>query len=186
MKRFLFILCVFLCFSCDEIHVPKPKAFLSLNYPKATYLESSLDLPFSFETNTLAQLNSSKKNNTLDGITLRYPTLKASVFINYKKVETTVDTYIADARSMTQKHLQIADEISERKYENVQQNMYGMFYDLKGNVASQSQFYVTDSTQHFISGALYFETKPNYDSILPAINYIQKDLMHFIETLRWN
>ena len=87
---------------------------------------------------------------------------------------------------MTKKHLQVADEISERMYENTQQNLYGMFYDLKGNVASQSQFYVTDSTQHFISGALYFETKPNYDSILPAINYIQKDLMHFIETLRWN
>jgi len=60
-----------------------------------------------------------------------------------------------------------------------------MFYDLKGNVASQSQFYVTDSTRHFLSGALYFETKPNYDSILPAINYIQKDMMHLIESLRW-
>ena len=86
---------------------------------------------------------------------------------------------------MTQKHFQVADEVSERMYENAQQNLYGMFYDLKGNVASQSQFYLTDSTQHFLSGALYFESKPNYDSILPAINYIQKDLMHFIESLRW-
>jgi len=79
----------------------------------------------------------------------------------------------------------MADEISERMYENDSQKLYGMFYDLKGNVASQSQFYVTDSTKHFISGALYFETKPNYDSILPAINYIQKDMMHLIESLRW-
>ena len=186
MIRFLLILCISLCFSCEEIHVPKPKAFLSLDYPKANYLESTLDLPFSFETNSLAQLNISKKNNILNDITLRYPTLKASVFISYKKIETKVDTYIADARAMTQKHLQIADEISERKYENVQQHIYGRFYDLKGNVASQSQFYVTDSTQHFMSGALYFETKPNYDSLLPAVTYIQKDLMHFIETLRWN
>ena len=185
MKPFVFILCVFICFSCDEIPVPKPKAFLSLDYPKAAYHESPLYLPFDFEKNQLAQLNITKKNNTLDGIILRYPTLKAAVFINYKTVDNNVEKYISDARAMTQKHLQIADEVSERMYENVQQNMYGMFYDLKGNVASQSQFYVTDSTQHFISGALYFETKPNYDSILPAINYIQKDLMHFIESLHW-
>jgi gliding motility-associated lipoprotein GldD len=86
---------------------------------------------------------------------------------------------------MTQKHLQVADEISERNYENSAQNLHGMFFELKGNVASQSQFYVTDSTRHFVSGALYFETKPNYDSILPAVNYIQKDLKHLMESLRW-
>ena len=126
-----------------------------------------------------------KNNNTFDGIVLRYPSLKASVYINYKKVNKNVKKYILDARVMTQKHFQVAEEVSERMYENAQQNLYGMFYDLKGNVASQSQFYLTDSTQHFLSGALYFESKPNYDSILPAINYIQKDLMHFIESLRW-
>ena len=185
MKLYAFILCVFICFSCDEIHVPKPKAFLSLDYPKAIYHKSELDVPFEFEKNKLAQVRVSKKNNKLKGVILQYPALKASVFINYKKIEDNFENYISDARSMTKKHLQVADEISERMYENKQENLYGMFYDLKGNVASQSQFYVTDSTQHFISGALYFETKPNYDSILPAVNYIQKDLMHFIENLRW-
>ncbi len=57
MKPYAFILCVFMCFSCDEIHVPKLKAFLSLDYPKATYLKSQLDIPFEFEKNKLAQLN---------------------------------------------------------------------------------------------------------------------------------
>ena len=185
MKLYTLILCVLMCFSCNEIHVPKPKAFLSLDYPEAIYLKSQLDVPFEFEKNKLAQLNLSKKNNILQGIVLRYPTLKASVFINYKTVDHNLEKYISDARSMTKKHLQVADEISEQMYENTQQELYGMFYDLKGNVASQSQFYVTDSIRHFISGALYFETKPNYDSILPAIQYIQKDLLHFIESLRW-
>jgi len=185
MKPYAFILCILVCFSCDEVHVPKPKAFLSLDYPKAAYHKSLLELPFEFEKNKLAQLNVSKKNNTLEGIILRYSALKASVFINYKKVDNNLEKYISDARARTQKHLQVADEISERMYENDSQKLYGMFYDLKGNVASQSQFYVSDSTQHFISGALYFETKPNYDSIFPAINYIQKDMMHLIESLRW-
>jgi len=185
MKPLVFIFCIFFCYSCEEIHVPKPKAFLNLDYPKASYLKSQLDVPFEFEKNKLAQLNISKKNNIIKGILLRYPTLKASVFINYKKIDDNLEKLISDARSMTKKHLQMADEISERMYENPQQNLYGMFYDLKGDIASQSQFFVTDSTRHFISGALYFETKPNYDSILPAIKYIQKDLMHFIESLRW-
>ena len=185
MKPIVFIFCIFFCFSCDEIHVPKPKAFLSLDYPKASYLKSQLDVPFEFEKNKLAQLSVSKNNNSPKGIVLRYPTLKASVFINYKKVDNKLEKHISDARSMTKKHLQMADEISERMYENTQQKLYGMFYDLKGNVASQSQFYVTDSTRYFITGALYFKTKPNYDSMLPAIKYIQKDLLHFIESLRW-
>ncbi|CAI8225120.1 MAG: Uncharacterised protein [Formosa sp. Hel1_33_131] len=185
MKPFAVFLCIFMCFSCDEILVPKPKAFLSLEYPKATYSESQLDLPFEIETNKLARLSVSRKNNKVQGIILRYPTLKASVFINYKKVDNNVEKHISDTKKMTQKHLQVADEISERNYENPAQNLYGMFFELKGNVASQSQFYVTDSTRHFVSGALYFETKPNYDSILPAVNYIQKDLKHLMESLRW-
>ncbi|MDB4289848.1 gliding motility lipoprotein GldD [Flavobacteriaceae bacterium] len=185
MKSVAVLLCILMCFSCDEIPVPKPKAFLSLDYPKAAYHKSLLELPFEFEKNKLAQINISKKNNRIEGVVLRYPNLKASVFINYKKVDNNLEKYISDARARTQKHLQMADEISERMYENDSQKLYGMFYDLKGNVASQSQFYVTDSTRHFISGVLYFETKPNYDSILPAINYIQKDMMHLIESLRW-
>ncbi len=185
MKPFVVILCVIMCFACNEIHVPKPKAFLSLEYPKASYSESQLGLPFEFEINQLAELSFSKKNNTPQGVTLRYPTLKASVFINYKRVDDNVEKYISDVRKMTQKHVQVADEISERKYEDPTHNLYGMFFELKGNVASQSQFYATDKKNHFVSGALYFESKPNYDSILPAVNYIQKDLKHLMESLRW-
>ncbi len=186
MKPYAFLIGVLLLLSCDDIMVPKPKAFLSLEYPKAAYHESPLELPFKFKKNKIAQLSVSKKNNKLEGIILRYPMLKASVFINYKKVNNNLETLLSDARKMTQKHYRVADEISERSYDYEIEKIYGMLYDLKGNVASQSQFYITDSLHHFVSGALYFETKPNYDSILPAINYVQKDIMYLIENLRWN
>ena len=187
MKPYVVLLFVLICFSCDEVLVPKPKAFLSLDYPKASYHESLIEeLPFEFEKNRLSRLSVSKKNNILKGVIISYPTLKASIFINYKKVNNNLKKHIADARKMTQKHLQIADEISERKYDDDRREIYGMFYDIKGNVASQSQFYVTDGSKHFLSGALYFETEPNYDSILPAIKYIQKDMIHLIESLHWN
>ena len=185
MKNYILLLCCLLVIACNDDVQIKPNAKLRLDYPEPVYHESLLELPFKFEKNKLAQLSFSKKNNSLEGLILRYPNLKASVFINYKKVNNNLKKHIADARKMTQKHRQIADEISERKYDNNWGKVHGMFYDLKGNVASQSQFYVTDSTSHFLSGALYFETKPNYDSILPAINYIQKDMMHLIESLQW-
>ena len=60
-----------------------------------------------------------------------------------------------------------------------------MFYEVGGNAASQSQFYVTDSMRHFLTGSLYFYAKPNYDSILPAAHYLQQDIKHIMETVQW-
>ena len=185
MKLFSTLLIFLTCFSCEEVLIPKPKAFLRLDFKKASYHKSYGELPFLFEKNRLTQMSISKKQNSLEGLVLSYPTSKASIFINYKKVNKDLKKHINDAKKITEKHRQMADEISQRKYGNNFEKVYGMFYDLKGNVASQSQFYLTDSINHFLSGALYFETKPNYDSTLPAISYIQKDIMRLIESLRW-
>ena len=63
--------------------------------------------------------------------------------------------------------------------------VYGMFYQVYGNAASQSQFYATDSLKHFISGSIYFNVEPNYDSVQPASDYLQRDMRRIMETLRW-
>ena len=63
--------------------------------------------------------------------------------------------------------------------------VYGVFTEVKGDVASQAQFYVTDSINHFLTGSLYFYAKPNYDSILPAVDYLGKDIRHIMETIQW-
>ena len=60
-----------------------------------------------------------------------------------------------------------------------------MFYMINGDAATQSQFYVTDSINHFISGALYFESKPNFDSIYPAVVYLRNDIRRIMETIDW-
>ena len=57
--------------------------------------------------------------------------------------------------------------------------------EVTGNAASPLQFYLTDSIHHFVNGALYFEVQPNYDSILPAVKFIEKDIKHLMETLEW-
>lgn len=180
---------VLLCFSCGEDPVPKPKGFLRLDYPKAEYKTAEVDLPFTFEKNTLAQriskVKTDSKNQTF-GINIDYPTLKGTIYLTYIKV--TADNLIPlirDSQNLTQEHTQKADLIEGDFYGNKAHEVYGMFYEIGGNAASQAQFYVTDSVNHFLNGSLYFYAKPNYDSILPAADYLKKDIKHIMETLQW-
>ena len=177
--------------SCREDYVPKPKAFLRLEYPSAKYIDTDLDLPFSFETNILATEVELKKVNASTesyGVNLEYPSLKGTIFLTYKAIEKDEKNLIAflrDAQNLTQKHTIKADEIPVTPYENKERKVYGAFAEVKGNVASPAQFYVTDSVNHFLTGSLYFYAKPNYDSIFPAANYLQKDIKRIMETVTW-
>jgi gliding motility-associated lipoprotein GldD len=187
-------ICVFIlliCFACGNDSVPKPKAFLRLEYPEASYVKSDIDLPFTFEKNTLAKASFSKKRISSAnsyGINLEYPELKGTIFLTHKTIDANKENliyYLRDAQNFTQKHTIKADEIIEQVYEDKDRKVYGMLYEVGGNAASQSQFYITDSVSHFLTGSLYFYAKPNYDSILPAAHYLQKDIMHIMETVEW-
>ena len=178
-----------LCFSCGEDPIPKPKGFLRLDYPQAEYIETETDLPFTFEKNTLAQRIKKVKTddkNLSFGLNIDYPSLKGTIYLTYIKVtEDNLVPLIRDSQNLTQEHTQKADAIEGDFYENKEHKVYGMFYEIGGNAASQSQFYVTDSVNHFLNGSLYFYAKPNYDSILPAADYLKKDIKHIMESLRW-
>ena len=92
----------------------------------------------------------------------------------------------ARLEKLTFEHTIKADAIPDAiYYENYEKKVFGKVYRIEGNVASNVQFSLTDSTNHMISAALYFYVKPNYDSILPAIRYLEKDIDHLIESLEW-
>ena len=190
MKNLIFFLLIILCVSCRSEPTPKPRAFLRLDYPQPKYDKVVSNLPFSFEKNELA-------NNVTDikvardeksiSIDVTYPSLKGTIYLTYKQVtEETLQPYLIDAQNITQKHTQKADAITEQPYMDKINRVYGMFYEIGGNAASQSQFYVTDSISHFVTGSLYFFAKPNYDSILPAAQYLKRDIQHLMETIKWN
>ncbi len=193
MKQFFYLSIIFLfCFACNNEVVPKPKGYLRLEYPAANYINTSVDgVPFSFESNTLANKISSKKiTSTTESyaINIEYPTLKGTIYLTYKSInnnQKNLIDFLRDAQNFTQKHTAKADEIKEKEYINKLNRVYGMFYEVGGNAASQSQFYVTDSTEHFLTGSLYFYAKPNYDSILPAAKYLEKDIKRIMETVKW-
>ena len=175
------IICCALFFSCGDDLLPKPEAFLSLEYPKANYNKTISDCKYSFENNHIG--TAIFKDNC--SATINYPNLNGSVFLTYRKVDNNINSLLRDAQKLTYEHVIKADDIIEEKYINESQNVYGMFYDVRGNAASQSQFYVTDSIQHFITGSIYFNAKPNYDSIYPAAVYLKNDIRHLMETITW-
>jgi len=184
---FPFIASLFL--SCGDDPIPKPKGYLRLEYPKPKYVEVDISLPFTFEKNKLSSKVRNVKVdpiNNIYGINIDYPTLKGSIYLTYIKVtEDNLIPLIKDAQNLTQEHTIKADEIAQNLYENPTHKVYGMFYEVGGNAASQSQFYVTDSINHFLNGSLYFNSKPNFDSIYPASDYLKNDIKRFMETLSW-
>lgn len=189
MRTVFLIFIIIGCVSCGNEPIPKPKAFLRLEYPAHQYTQVKTQLPFTFQKNMFAKDISNIKisnDNKTYGIDITYPSLKGTIYITYKKIiENNVTPYLLDAQNLTQKHSQKADEIIEQPYIDTANKVYGMFYEVGGNAASQSQFYVTDSVNHFVTGSLYFYAKPNYDSILPAAHYLKKDIQHIMETIRW-
>ncbi|WP_347173299.1 gliding motility lipoprotein GldD [Polaribacter uvawellassae] len=182
MRNFyiLFLIVVFFS-SCKEDVLPKPKAYLSLQYPTATYKKVVVAKPYSFEVSSSAEIleqpNFWRK--------IKYPKLKATINITYRPIKNNLRELLTEAEKLVYEHAVKAEEIITKNFENFDTRVFGSMQEISGNAASQIQFHVTDSTDNFIKGTLYFYTKPNYDSILPAVNYIKNDIMHIIETLEW-
>ncbi|MEJ2162134.1 MAG: gliding motility lipoprotein GldD [Robiginitalea sp.] len=167
--------------SCREDPIPKPRAMLRLDYPAQAYRFMESDCPYSFDYNQMAVPELREGCN----LVLDYREMKGSIFLTYKPVDGNIRELLSDAQKLSYEHVVKADNILEQPYVNANDSIYGMFYEVKGNAASQSQFYVTDSVNHFVTGSLYFYAKPNYDSILPAAIYLQRDIRRIMETLRW-
>ncbi|MBT8298509.1 MAG: gliding motility lipoprotein GldD [Maribacter sp.] len=181
IKYPLLLLVVLLLYTgCKEEALPKPKAMLRLEYPNSVYKVIDTKY-FQFKKNVLS--NYEQKNNK--ALTLDYPKLKGSLFITYKEVDNNIDKLLIDAQRLSIEHSAKADGILPYPFVNEDDKVYGMFFEVIGDAASQAQFYVTDSTKHFVTGSLYFYSKPNYDSIYPAASYLQNDIKKFMESIRW-
>jgi len=175
------IIAVFLV-ACNGETLPKQKPYLKLQYPLASYKITNSNCFYNFEVSNLATVNF--KNNCW--ATVQYPNLKATIHITYRAVDNNLDEILKEIEKLTFEHTVKADVINAPKeYENFEKKVYGSLYTIEGNVATNIQFRVTDSVKHVLSGALYFYAKPNYDSIVPTIKYLEKDMMHLIETLEW-
>ncbi len=176
-----FCVLFFVVTACQQETIPKPKAFLRLKYEKPNYQKIESACPYIFEiskkTSIQIQQNCWAK--------IKYPKLNATLHLTYRNVKNNLNIVLQEVEKITLEHTIKADAINSIPFENKKENVYAMIYNVEGNAASNLQFRVTDSVKHVLAGALYFNVKPNYDSIQPAIKYIEKDVMHLIETLKW-
>lgn len=167
--------------SCKNDVLPKPASQLRLDYPVATYAHFSNDCPFEFDMNEDAIITQDKNCD----FSIKYPKMKATIYLNYKTVDNNLNDLLKDAQTLTYKHVIKADDILEQPYINSDKKVYGMFYGVDGNAATNSLFYATDSIKHFVTGSIYFYAKPNYDSIMPAADYVKNDMQRLLETIKW-
>jgi gliding motility-associated lipoprotein GldD len=167
--------------SCKNDVLPKPKGYLSLTYPVNKYTTLTLKRPYTFEVAQNA-ITIDDKNNW---IKIRYPKIKASIDITYRPIKNNLKELLVESEKLVYKHAVKAEQIKPKDFSHYERRVFGSMQEITGDAASQIQFHLTDSTHNFIKGALYFYAKPNYDSILPAVDYIKKDIMHLVETLEW-
>ncbi len=172
--------------SCSN-YTPKPYGYFRIDLPEPEYIDfDSTYPPVNMEISKLSKIVPQKaKNNIEEYIDIVYPSLNGRIYCSYVEIKGNFHELSEDSRTLVYKHTVRADAIVERPFENREANVYGILYEITGNAASPVQFVLTDSTNHFMRGALYFNNTPNADSIAPVSAYIQNDLRHLVETIRW-
>lgn len=190
MKNILIVLSfigLFLAGSCQKEYIPKPRGYFRIDFPeKEYYIIDSAELPYRFEIPAYGRLEADKERMAEPyWVNLKIPANRAEVHMSYKKVDNNLAALTEDSRTLAYKHSIKADAINERIFVNPQKKVYGTIYQIEGNAASPLQFYLTDSTRHFLRGALYIREIPNIDSIRPVIDFLTPDVIHLIETTEW-
>jgi len=167
--------------SCQS-PMPKPKGMLALTYPEPSYTSWSSSCPFEFPHNVQARINS--QENCFFNID--YPQMRARIYMSYFDLEQhNFSDLWTDVQTRLLEHSKRDVRINESSYQNIGAKVYGRFFELQGDAPSNLHFVASDRDKHFMTGVLFFETEPNYDSLYPAIQYVKKDLKKLTEGLRW-
>ena len=159
---------------------------MRIDFPDKEYQVYSEECPYQFQYPVYGVIE--KDNSRLSEdcwINIVFAEYNGKIHITYKPVNDNLATYLEDSRTFVYKHTIKAEAIDEHLYVFTDKKVYGILYDIKGNTASSVQFFLTDSTKHFLRGSLYFNVEPNKDSLAPVINFFREDIIHLIETFEW-
>ena len=174
--------------SCgDKNPQPKPRGYFRIDMPDKQYVTLDTMRYYSFEYPTYSTITPDYHSlQEKDWVNVEFPRFKGTIHISYKQVNDNLGEYLEDAYFMITKHIGKATGIRDSVIINKEKDVYGLMYYLDGEgVASPLQFYLTDSTEHFMRGSLYFNVVPNNDSLQPVIDFITDDVRHLINTLEW-
>ena len=171
---------------CKRKYTPKPRGYFRIDLPEKKYKQLDSIFPYTFKYPTYTKIvNDKERNAEKYWINIEYPDLKGKIHISYKEVHNNINQILEDTRKLVYKHTIKADAINEIRFSKPEKKVYGILYEIEGNAASSVQFFVTDSTKHYLRGALYFNTEPNKDSLAPVLDFVKKDINVLIESFEW-
>ncbi len=190
----LFLIMALAWAACQEyVPVPKPRAYPRVIYPEKTYVPFTAGgCPFTFDMPAYAEVEQDvsffdEGPKSSCWFTLHVPALNAQIHCSYYPIinRARFDELVQDAFTMAQKHNIKASYIEEIPIHRNTDRVHGIVFSLEGATASSYQFFLTDSTRHFLRGALYFKTQARPDSLAPVLDFMRQDVDRLVETLRW-
>jgi gliding motility-associated lipoprotein GldD len=184
---------ILLTIGCNEKYTPKPREYFRIDFPEKSYHPLQPGFPYQFDIPDYSKIVADGRNPDQPyWINISVPANKAEVHISYYNLSNQktsnrvlLNKFMEDTRTLAYKHTLKADAIQEQVFMNPGKKVYGLIYRIEGNAASPLQFFLTDSTNHFLRGALYIRKVPNIDSLKPVIDFLEPDIIRLIETTTW-
>jgi len=181
----------YLIISCNSNFTPKPIGYYAISFPKKAYqVFDKPGYPYTFEYPVYANV---VKDSTFFGettenpwwININFPEFGGRIYVSYKEIgKNNFDTLIKHAYTLTGKHSSKAYSIDDSLI-STPNRVHGVFFSVGGDVATANQFFLTDSTKHFLRGALYFDATPNADSLGIVNRFLLADMKHIVNTFKW-
>ena len=167
--------------------IPKPQGFFRIDLPEHDYQRYESECPLTFDLSKAAKAELFRDRLSVDScwFNIYYPRLNARVHCSYMQVNGRLDALIEDAYGFAAKHEMKASALRRTMISDSLRDVHGIIYDIEGDAASNVQFFLTDSTNHFLRGALYFFNPPNPDSIAPVLQFVRDDIDRIAQTLEW-
>ncbi len=187
MRVFIIALMAIGCLvGCSNHYTPLPRGYFRIELPAKEYqlLDSVFPYRFNYPVYSKVVPDADAPNEPY-WVNIVFPRFNSTIHISYKQLSNNIDEVMEDSRKLAYKHSIKADAIGERFFQDEEHHVYGILYEIKGNAASPLQFAVTDSSRHFLRGALYFNSIPNKDSLAPVIDFIKEDMMQLMESVSW-
>lgn len=184
---YILLLCVVISLvGCRPTYAPKPYGHFRIAIPDTAYSwYAPQNFPYAFLLSDNAVVEPRVDQDEQYWVDISYPSLNATIHCTYKPVQGNLRVLARDMQEFLFSHAKVASAIPEQEYANPNAHVWGVLYDLQGDVASPIQFVLTDSTQHFFRGSVYCNTVPNQDSLAPIYNYMRQDVRVLIESMQW-
>ncbi|MCW3128404.1 MAG: gliding motility lipoprotein GldD [Bacteroidetes bacterium] len=189
-RYFSLVILLYSLSSCHGDYSPKPKSYPRVIFPERKFaMYDAPACPFKFELPVYARIqrdSSAKGMQNPCWLNIVFPDFNGTVNLTYKEItkENTLEQLLEDAHKLSFKHTKKANYIDESFITN-KHGVSGIFYNVGGDAASNVQFFLTDSSHHFIRGSLYFYNEPNSDSMAPVLTYVRQDLDTILNTFQW-